>query len=718
MKEIRTQFDNRKQQGNAEERWEELKRAVIHSAEQHLSRKERSRKPWILQATLKLVEAKRKAFLDWQKKRTDTARRKEYVAQCKQVKWAVKCDREQWWVGQLTEMENDLKRNRQGDFFKKMKRLCGKKVTPADTILDESGQPLQRNEEKLARWRRHFKKVLNVDNAMSEEVMVGIMDNADVETPDVTREEVEKAMKKLKNGKAAGNDNISAELLKNGGEAMVDWVTELVQEVWRTRKVPQEWKDATLVPLFKKKDRKICDNYRGISLLSVPGKVLALILLDRLQAIIEPQLMEAQCGFRKGRGTVDQLWVVRQVVERATEYRTPLYLCFVDLTKAYDSVNRQAMTAVLKEYGVPQQLVEIIGDLHTGTHCQVRTAGGTSEEFEVNTGVRQGCVLSPLLFNCVMDKILKEATENLGGGLHIQYTTEGGVFLSYRDKTPAAACIQDVLYADDLAMVAETREEMQHMVNVLDRTCTRWGMSISGGKTKLLAVREQQPGEQPPITLKGQALEEVESFPYLGSEVQNDGKMEKEVTVRLQKAGTIYQMWRRKVFRSHILSKDTKLRAFRTLVMPVLLYGAETWNLSKRDLRKLKTFHMRCLRDILSVTLWDRIRNSTILEMTGEPSMEEQLRQRRLQWFGHVWRMPALRPQRQLVRSRPSGKKRPPGGAPLRWCDLVNDDLSGIGNWTEAIQDRTKWRDVIRHHQPHQPRTVSLGYQTDPAQRP
>ena len=104
--------------------------------------------------------------------------------------------------------------------------------------------------------------------------------------------------------------------------------------------MPQEWKDATLVPLFKKKYRKICDNYRGISLLSVPGKVLALILLDRLQAIIEPQLMEAQCGFRKGRGTVDQLWVVRQVVERATEHRTPLYLCFIDLTKAYDSVNR------------------------------------------------------------------------------------------------------------------------------------------------------------------------------------------------------------------------------------------------------------------------------------------------------------------------------------------------------------------------------------------
>ena len=121
------------------------------------------------------------------------------------------------------------------------------------------------------------------------------MDKADVETPDVTREEVEKAMTKRKNGKAAGNDNIAAELLKNGGEAMVDWVPELAQEVWRTRKVPQEWKDTTLVPLFQKKDQKICD----LSLLRVPWKVLTLILLDKLQAIIDPQLMEAQCGLRE-----------------------------------------------------------------------------------------------------------------------------------------------------------------------------------------------------------------------------------------------------------------------------------------------------------------------------------------------------------------------------------------------------------------------------------
>ena len=103
--------------------------------------------------------------------------------------------------------------------------------------------------------------------------------------------------------------------------------------------------------------RKIEKSYRGISLLSIPGKVLTLVLLERIQIVIEPQLSEAQCGFRKGRGTVDQIWVTRQAMEKAVEYRTPVHLCFIDLTKAYDTVDCTAMVAILRSYEVPQQLV-------------------------------------------------------------------------------------------------------------------------------------------------------------------------------------------------------------------------------------------------------------------------------------------------------------------------------------------------------------------------
>ena len=248
----------------------------------------------------------------------------------------------------MTELEKDMKHNREGDVFKKLKRLSRTRGIPADMILDEAGQQMKKPEEKLARWKRHFEHTLNVQRQVAADLME-LEDNAGSDTLGVTREEVESAVMWLTNGKTAGKDRIQAELLKSGGSAVIDWLTELLEEVWSTRQIPQEWKDATLVPLHKKKDKKICDNYRGVALLSVPGKVLALIILERLQTIIDPQLLEAQCGFRKECGTVDQIWIVRQVVESAKEYHIPVCMSFVDLTKAYDSVNRQALIAILKE---------------------------------------------------------------------------------------------------------------------------------------------------------------------------------------------------------------------------------------------------------------------------------------------------------------------------------------------------------------------------------
>ena len=135
------------------------------------------------------------------------------------------------------------------------------------------------------------------------------------------------------------------------------------------------------------------------------------------------------------------------------------------------------------------------------------------------------------------------------------------------------------------------------------------------------------------------------------------GKVEKEVTSRIEKAGTVYQIWGRKVFRSHNLSKETKMRVFRTMVMSVLLYGAETWSVTKKEIRKLTIFQMRCLRDIVGVTLWHRHRNSDILRETGEPPVEDQLRQKRLQWFGHMQRMPEHRVQKQVLRAAQKERK-------------------------------------------------------------
>ena len=445
--------------------------------------------------------------------------------------------------------------------------------------------------------------------------------------------------------------------------------------------------------MYKKGNRTRCDNYHGISLLSVPGKVFSLILLERLKKIIEPQMMEAQCGFRQGRGTTDQIWAIRQLVEKTLEHRSELCLCFIDLSKAYDSVNREALMVVLRKCGVPDHMVKLIAQMYAGTWCQVKMEGEVSERFEVKTGARQGCVLSPILFNCYMDNIMREAAESMGGGISISFNTSKGLYLTYRDTVEGSTTVQDVLYADDLTLVAEQRQDLQRVLTVVDRVCKKWGMVISVEKSKVLTVGCGEVNAA--IRLNNQNLEEVESFTYLGSSIDKSGKASTEVVTRIEKGGRAYQMWRKKVFRSANLTKVTKMRVFRTMVMSILLYGAETWTITQRDVRKLRTFHMKCLRDILGVTRWDKIRNESILCSVNKVPIEEQLKHLRLQWLGHVMRMDSCRVQSQLLCSKLTEKVRPRGGTPLRWIDLITKDLVGIQDWREVVHNQSQWREAI-----------------------
>ena len=193
----------------------------------------------------------------------------------------------------------------------------------------------------------------------------------------------------------------------------------------------------------------------------------------------------------------------------------------------------------------------------------------------------------------------------LNGGLKIDYTMSEGVFLMYRDKTQASTSIQETLYADDLTLVAESQGDLQHMINATDSACKWWDMTISATKSKILTVGEQQSNNQLPIMLQSQPLEEVQAFPYLGSEIGQSISVEREVSARLEKACKVYQIWGKKVFHSRTLSTATKLCVFWTLVLSVLLYGAEMWTVTQHDICKLKSFQTCCLRDILGITLWN-----------------------------------------------------------------------------------------------------------------
>ena len=269
----------------------------------------------------------------------------------------------------------------------------------------------------------------------------------------------------MANAKAVGPDELPVELLKlgiNHDPTVLREFHRAIKLVWHQREVPQRWRDAVMKLLHKKKDRTECGNYRGISFLAHAGKVLLKIVATRLSAYCEARnlLPEEQCEFRPHRSTTDMMFAVRRLQELGRKARVPLFLCFTDLQKAYDSVDRTLLWQVLARFGTPPQMIEVIRQFHDGMRACVRSDDGRcSEWFEVAQGLRQGCVLSPLLFNVFFAAILLVLLE--------RFSKDAGILadLIYlqeqRSKVgpeTALECVRraisGMLYADDVRRVA------------------------------------------------------------------------------------------------------------------------------------------------------------------------------------------------------------------------------------------------------------------------
>ena len=284
--------------------------------------------------------------------------------------------------------------------------------------------------------------------------------------------EVGNAIKNIKKHKSPGSDAIPGELLKFGGEATLNKLFELITNTWSAEEVPQEWKNARIISIYKNKgDRATCGNSRGISLLAVAGKVLARVILTRLNRyIVDDVCPESQCGFRKHRGTIDMIFVARQIQEKAREQQRDLCMAFIDLSKAFDTVDRHLLWRVLEKFGCPKKFINMIRAFHSDMLATVFIGGEESEAFGVEVGVKQGCAMAPVLFNIFLAAahILFNQRITSEVGTVITYRLDGSLFNLQRLKATtkvSKARNQELQYADDCALLAHSPAALQHSVD-------------------------------------------------------------------------------------------------------------------------------------------------------------------------------------------------------------------------------------------------------------
>ena len=351
---------------NANSRWNHIREAMFETALDTFGRKERSQEDWFRAGAAEMepaIAAKRDALLAYKNDPCTKTLAALRTTRKDVQRIARRCANDYWLnLCQSIQLSADLGNIR--EMYEGMKRAFGPSTVKSAPLKSAEGQIINDRTKQMERWAEHFQELYSrvttvTDSALEKARALPEMDELDAPP---TMDELRKGIGSLASGKAPGSDNIPPEVVRIAEDSsLLEHLHKLLLQCWEEGAVPQDMRDAKIITIYKNKgERSDCNNYRGISLLSIVGKAFARVLLNRLQVLADRVYPEAQCGFRAARSTIDMVFSVRQLQEKCREQRRPLYLAFVDLTKAFDLVSRGGLFALLKTIGCSPKLLSII----------------------------------------------------------------------------------------------------------------------------------------------------------------------------------------------------------------------------------------------------------------------------------------------------------------------------------------------------------------------
>ena len=270
--------------------------------------------------------------------------------------------------------------------------------------------------------------------------------------------------------KASGGDEIPVELFQILKDDAVKVLHSICQHIWKTQQWPQDWESSVFIPTPKKGNAKEWSHYRTITLNSHASKVMLKIFQVRLQKYMNHKIPDVQAGFRKGRGTRDQITNIHWVIEKARECEKNIYFYFIDYANPW-TLDHNKLWEILKEIRIPDHLTCLLRNLYAGQETTVRTRHEAKDRFQMGKGVHQGCILSPCLFNFYAEYIMRNA------GLE---ETQTGIKISGRN-------INNLRYADDTTLMAEREEELKSLLLKVKEESEKVGLKLNIQKTRIIA---------------------------------------------------------------------------------------------------------------------------------------------------------------------------------------------------------------------------------------